>query len=216
MLIKPNSLRAVLAAGVCALALLFGAAPQALAYQEVIAEIPIDCDRFEGDRRHDYSIEILGGEADVPMPEVDRITVADGESGAFLIPIAEPGTYKYTVKEVIGLEDNVEYDTRVYDVTVFAANTENDELTYVVSATAAGTDEKPDRILFANGDGDDRSRATGDDNSDPNSRDGTGDNKGGGNGAFTGSGGITISALFLTVILLFVFKKRDDRDKNEQ
>lgn len=215
MLIKPNRLRAVLAAGVCTLTLLFGAAPQALAYQEVIAEIPIDCDKFEGDRRHDYSIEIQGGEADVPMPEVDRITVADGESGAFLIPIAEPGTYKYTVKEVIGLEDNVEYDTRVYDVTVFAANTENDELTYVVSATAAGTDEKPDRILFANGDGDDRSRATGDDNSGPQ-RGGTGDNEGGGNGAFTGSGGITISALFLTAILLFVFRKRDDRDKNEQ
>lgn len=214
MLLQLNRMRAVLAAGVCALALFCGSVPQAAAYAEVTAEIPIVCEEVSGDKAHDYRIEILGGEEDVPMPEDDHLTVAHGETGTFRIAIAEPGTYKYTVKEIIGDEEGVEYDTSVYDVTIFATNGENDELTYVVSAAVAGTDEKPDKIRFSNGTEEEEHHSADEDNSQPE-RDGTGDNDDPNGNAFTGSGGITVSALFLTLILLFVFRKRDNKDDNE-
>ena len=42
------------------------------------------------------------------------------------------------------------YDERVYDVYVCVVNDANNELTYTVSVTLAGSATKPDKIAFAN------------------------------------------------------------------
>ena len=202
-------IRVLLAAGIGTL-MIFGVPVfRAAAYEEITAEIPVACDRLQdAEQEHQYEITILGDDELTPMPEDPNITVKGGESGAFEIAIAEPGTYKYTVSEVVGGDEYIDYDRRIYDITVFVTNTENDELSCIVSATAAGTDVKPDKIRFADGGGGTGSRRSDEDNSGAQGGDSSSPDNG---NAFTGSGGITAAALFAALIFLIVFRKRDSR-----
>ena len=209
-------LTACFGGALCALLLLcFSAAFQAQAYEAITAEIPVTCDKIEDlDGEHDYELSILEDDGLTPKPDNDHLTVKAGGSGAFTISIAEPGTYKYTVKELDTGDEDVKLDNRIYDITVFVTNTEEDGLMCIVAATVAGTDEKPDHIRFSNGAAEGRKRDTGEDSSEaaPPQDTSSPDN---GN-AITGSGGITAFALFSALILLIVFMKRSDREKTQE
>ncbi len=121
---------------------------RALAYVTLEAEIPVSCLNITDDKAHTYKIKIESENNYSPAPKSDTLEVTEDGTGKFEIEISEPGTFVYRVYEQPGDDPEIEYDSSEYDVTVFVEDVSSDVLRYAVSATAAGTDEKPDKIEF--------------------------------------------------------------------
>lgn len=86
-----------------------------------------------------------------PMPERDTLRLTGTESGKFSpIAYSKPGTYHYTVCQVIGDTNGYVYDDTVYDLDVYVTTDDSGSLDAVIWAYEAGDSEKTDEILFTN------------------------------------------------------------------
>lgn len=119
-------------------------------YAPVTVQVPVYCEKVNNDSKAVYQIRMECADKNKPKPAADTITVDGAKTGTFEITVSEPETLKYTVSQIKGSAGDVTYDERVYDVYVCVVNDANNELTYTVSVTLAGSATKPDKLLFAN------------------------------------------------------------------
>lgn len=121
----------------------------ASAYEPVNAVIAVEGIKFSDSNSHMYDIVIESLDNFAPVPESDRLFITGSGAGVFNLEITEPGTYVYKIYERPGNDINIIYDYAVYSVTVFAANAEDDSLTYSVSVKEANSEYKSDNVIFA-------------------------------------------------------------------
>ena len=119
-------------------------------YVPVTVQVPVYCEKVNNDSKAVYEIHMERADSNTPKPVAETITVDAAKTGMFEITVSEPGNLKYTVSQIKGSAGDVMYDERVYDVYVWVVNDANNELTYTVSVTLAGSATKPDKIAFAN------------------------------------------------------------------
>ena len=119
-------------------------------YVPVTVQVPVYCEKVNNDSKAVYEIHMERADSNTPKPVAETITVDAAKTGMFEITVSEPGNLKYTVSQIKGSAGDVMYDERVYDVYVCVVNDANNELTYTVSVTLAGSATKPDKIAFAN------------------------------------------------------------------
>lgn len=122
----------------------------AQAYTPLKAEIPVFCQEVADPEVQVYQITIRPENEMTPVPDSGTLEVAENSTGRFEIEITEPGTYRYQIAETAGSVSGVQYDERVYEVTVFVENGPEDTLVCAVTAGIAGSDEKAGQILFQN------------------------------------------------------------------
>ncbi|MBR6107547.1 MAG: hypothetical protein IKQ39_06025 [Oscillospiraceae bacterium] len=125
-----------------------GAVCSAAGYEPVQAEIPVACVVENSQREHTFRIEMESVSANCPTPSPDTLTVSEGKTEQFTVTLDEPGTFLYRVFEISGTDDSFEYDTTVYNVTVYAEQDGDGSLIWAVSAKIEGSDKKPERIEF--------------------------------------------------------------------
>ncbi|MBR1382529.1 MAG: hypothetical protein IJ555_01760 [Ruminococcus sp.] len=141
------------AAAIC-LALLFCvmlSAAAASAYEaKTNARIPVSCLKVSDESDQIYTIKIETESSQAPAPRSDILSISEDGTAYFEIDITEPGTFDYTVYELRGDDEAIEYDSSVYNVTLFVENGPDGELIYNVIAGKAGEDTKHDSIDFYN------------------------------------------------------------------
>ena len=185
----------------------------------VLAFIGVDCADFDYDSDRQYIVAIEGEERYAPEPINEEIIVNPGGKGEFRLLLTEPGNYHYLVYEKPGASKKIEYDDRVYEITVFVTQNASGELDYVVTACNAETGDKPDSIEFLNkvdskGDGPtptvtpDPGESDSSSHSESNVK--TGDE--------SNMGFLIIMAVVMVVvfIILFFLRKKDDNDENDK
>ena len=118
------------------------------AYDTLTAEIPVHCMTAEPLTDHVYEIRMEPDGSGMPEPEQTALQIEAGAVTAFMVPLTEPGTYKYRIYEEAGSLPDVTYDSTVYLVMVFAENGADDTLRYAVSA-AEESGSKAEEICFA-------------------------------------------------------------------
>ena len=124
-------------------------------YQPLTVDIRFEC--MEKTELTDgiYRIVIRAGDTLSPAPEQDRAEVKGGK-GSFRITVTEPGSYVYQVRQEKGKDSDTVYDSRVYEVHILVMNKDTvpvgdtPELVYTMSVNYAGTDEKPEKMVFQN------------------------------------------------------------------
>ena len=126
-----------------------------MAYESVDVDIKVDVSKDSGDD-YDNKIVIEAMKNTSPMPANGSLNdgkmtldIKDNTSGEFKIAFDEPGEYEYKVYEVKGKNKNIEYDTKVYHVTVYVMDN-NGKLEYALSLKVEGVNSKPDKIQFVN------------------------------------------------------------------
>lgn len=119
-------------------------------YNTSIVEIPVECTVMKYFKDYEYKIVIEPQNENSPLPEESVITVPNGTFGFFRININEPDTFKYKIYEEIPEEKNknINYDRRVYTLTVFVTDKGNNELLYSFSANRDDEDAKTAKISF--------------------------------------------------------------------
>ena len=120
----------------------------ALAYETLRVNIPVNCLAVYGNSTHTYELRIRTENESSPEPVSDHLTVTEESTGAFEIDLTEPGTYYYSIYEAAGSDSSIQYDSSSYTVAVFAENNESDGLRCAITAYMAGTDSKTDEIAF--------------------------------------------------------------------
>ncbi len=123
---------------------------QAAGCRTIRVEIPVFCRDVQTSSRGVYDIVIEPEDELAPAPESGQLRVKNGETEEFYIPADEPGTYLYRIYQQPGDEQNVQYDTSVYAVSVFVVNDDQGGLNCSVSARVNGRKEKPDQVEFCN------------------------------------------------------------------
>lgn len=118
--------------------------------QEIEAEIPVSCVQLPERKDYVYSIMMEADNMNFPRPKNEYLQLMDGETGNFQIDITEPGTYLYKIYQKQGKEQEIEYDSSVYLVTVFVVDDQKEGLIYSVSAKIDGKNNKPDELKFCN------------------------------------------------------------------
>ena len=102
-----------------------------------------------------YRINISPEDDVAPLPDETKVLVTEG-TGSFHVEISEPGTYSYLVYQEKGDDPDMVYDDTRYEIHLFVTDKgiETDdssiEMTSVITVNYAGTDDKPDRLAFAN------------------------------------------------------------------
>ncbi len=142
---------AVITAAVCLLSAFFCVfgAFDSYAYETMNALIPVSLSEDSAGEQV-YTIMLEAETAGVPMPESVSLSLANEESGFFEIPLTEPGTYNYLVYELEGGDELIDYDTRVYGVTLFVEDNGEGALVYTVVANANDSAAKSEQIEFRN------------------------------------------------------------------
>ena len=135
---------------VCLLSLLFCpfCGLSAEAYEKERVDIPVMCLDVEDLDEHIYNIVIDTEDPFAPVPLSDTLSINENGRGFFEIDIDEPGTFVYTVYEQKGDELDIDYEERVYTITLYVETNENDELLYAVSAAVDGVNVKSEEISF--------------------------------------------------------------------
>ena len=100
------------------------------AYRTIQAEVPVSCIRISGNDNNSYDIFMEADDSAAPMPRNDHLHMSLNENESFVIDITEPGTYKYKVYQLQGDKEDIQYDSRVYSVTVFVSTDKSDDLLY--------------------------------------------------------------------------------------
>lgn len=90
-------------------------------------------------------IESVNG---APLPEITEIE--DIADGVFTILYDEPGDYKYQIYQKIGADENITYDTTVYNVHVSVFTSDNGDLYSVVTLSIGGDEHKAENVCFKN------------------------------------------------------------------
>ena len=86
-----------------------------------------------------------------PMPKATLLEILNHHTDAFEIEISEPGTFSYQIYEKTGDYLDVQYDSRIYHITVFVTQDDNDHLQYSVTVSETETDSKADSVQFQDG-----------------------------------------------------------------
>ncbi|SEL10157.1 pilin isopeptide linkage domain-containing protein [Ruminococcus sp. YRD2003] len=135
---------------VCLLSLwvFFSVRTDAFAYEAINVTIPVDCFTVYGDNTHTYEVKIEPKNEEAPKPVSDSLNISEDGTGTFDISITEPGTYIYNIYEVAGSNENIQYDSSSYTVTVYAENAEDGGLRYSITACSTGSDSKAESIAF--------------------------------------------------------------------
>lgn len=109
--------------------------------------------QLEGDVPSDaeeYSF-VLEGEEGVPLPDRNMVTIiGEGTASFSEIVFVEPGTYRYTARELVGSSEGCSYDPSVYDVEVQVTTDDEGNLSAAVWAVKQGETCKSEEILFVN------------------------------------------------------------------
>lgn len=95
-------------------------------------------------------VAVMTSEEGAPAPEATELHLADGEKGAFVIPIAEPGNYDYTAQVKDEGKPNVTYDKTVYTIAVAAFVKDDGTLGATVVLYDRETGKKPEAVSFVN------------------------------------------------------------------
>ncbi|MBR5166393.1 MAG: hypothetical protein IKW87_12695 [Ruminococcus sp.] len=127
---------------------LFGGA-DASAYENVLAEIPVSCSA-DSVAEQVYTINLEAVTKGAPMPERASVELTKDEQECFGIPLTEPGTFSYRIYQIKGSNEYIDYDTKVYGVTLFVENDGEDGLLYSLVADADGNGSKSESIEFCN------------------------------------------------------------------
>ena len=119
-------------------------------YNTSTVEIPVECTVMKYFKDYEYQIAIEPQNENSPLPEESVITVPNGTMGFFRININEPDTFTYKIYEEIPEEKNknINYDRRVYTLTVFVTDKGNRELLYSFSADRDDENAKTAKISF--------------------------------------------------------------------
>ncbi len=135
---------------VCLLSLfvLLSGTQAAFAYETVSVNIPVNCLEVYGNRTHTYDLRMESADEESPEPVRDILTMTEDSTGAFEIDLTEPGTYHYSIYEIAGSDADIRYDSRRYNLTVYAENNESGGLVCSIIAYSAGADRKAERIAF--------------------------------------------------------------------
>ena len=143
-------IKILIPAFVCLLSLfvLLSGTQSVYAYETIRVNIPVDCLEVYGNNTHTYELKIESENKNSPMSVNDTLTIAEDCSGAFEIELTEPGTYYYSIYEVAGNDENIQYDSSRYSITVYTENTEGGGLRYTITACRAGADSKAESIAF--------------------------------------------------------------------
>lgn len=126
--------------------------PPAYAAESAALQLEIDLD-ITGDapasaESFTFVLEAVG---DAPMPENHRVTITGTGIGSFSsITYTDPETYHYTVRQEAGQAEGYVYDGTVYDLTVQVTTSDTGALKTAVWASARGSTQKTDQILFTN------------------------------------------------------------------
>ena len=135
---------------VCILSFFISADAFAVDYGTVRVEIPVNTGWLTAEKpnpTHNYRIKITALTDRAPVPEEDVITIIEGDSGSFHIPVIEPGTFRYRVYEEDRDRPNINADFSVYDVSIYAEVTPEEPLSTAVTITRNHV-AKPDDIFF--------------------------------------------------------------------
>ena len=119
-------------------------------YDPVTVQIPVYCDKVNGEPKATYEIHLEKLNDKDPDPVKDIITVDASKVGYYELTLTEPETVTYRVYQQKGTAGSIKYDDKVYEVSVCVVNDSNDKLVYTVSVTLAGSATKPDHIGFTN------------------------------------------------------------------
>lgn len=139
------------AVSIAALCLLSALTPLSVnAYEAVNAKIPVSCLDAANGRRHTYTIKMEPENEYCPAPVSDTLEITEAESSFFELDITEPGTFNYKIYEFPGQSTDIQYDTNVYNITVYTVIDSNDELNYSIIAHTGENDSKSGEIVFEN------------------------------------------------------------------
>ena len=119
------------------------------AYDTVCARIPVNCCEFTEAADLEYIIKIEAETQGAPVPEKDVLEIDEDGTGFFDISITEPGTFRYNVFEIAGIDKNIRYDDKNYTVTVFVEHGAEGGLVYSVIANGL-ENSKSENIEFRN------------------------------------------------------------------
>ena len=107
----------------------------------------------------------------IPVRTNEKMTLsikgdAEGEyaitgQGEIEVTMELPGTYRYELSQVKGMDPKTTYDSTVYEITVFVEDAEG-TLQAAVSADEQGKTEKPTELRFVNRNNDPDVPSTGD------------------------------------------------------
>ena len=132
----------ILIPGVMGLA---GGVPVSAAETDVEVSIPVTVKEVAG------TVVMEAEESDAPLPEQTELQIGTDENQKFgPIRYSEPEDYHYKIYQRTGNEENVIYDTTVYEVTVRVTNSDAGELEAVVWCRKDGEESKSDQIIFSN------------------------------------------------------------------
>ncbi len=140
------------AAAVCLLSFVFvfAGGTSASAYESFTAEVPVSC-FFDADNiTGAYTIAIEAVTSITPEPVPGELIISDSGYDSFGLVISEPGTFIYRVYEVEGDDPGVDYDRRVYTLTLFVENDDDGGLRYAITAALEGSDDKVEQVDFRN------------------------------------------------------------------
>lgn len=119
-------------------------------YDPVTVQIPVYCDKVNGEPKATYEIHLEKINDKDPDPVTDIITVDASKVGYYELTLTEPETVTYRVYQQKGTAGSIKYDDKVYEVSVCVVNDSNDKLSYTVSVTLSGSATKPDHVGFTN------------------------------------------------------------------
>ena len=132
----------ILIPGVMGLA---GGVPVSAAETDVEVSIPVTVKEASG------TVVMEAEESDAPLPEQTELQIGTDENQKFgPIRYSEPEDYHYKIHQRTGNEENVIYDTTVYEVTVRVTNSAAGELEAAVWCQKDSEEEKSDQITFFN------------------------------------------------------------------
>ena len=119
-------------------------------YHTSTIEIPVECTVMKYFKDYEYRIVIEPQNENAPLPEETIITVANGSFGVIRISVNEPDTFTYKIYEEIpeNKNKNINYDRRVYTLTVFVTDKGNNDLLYSFSAKRNDESAKTASIVF--------------------------------------------------------------------
>ena len=90
---------------------------------EIPVEIVLNGSVF--DAKDDFTVQITAVTEDAPMPAESTVKITGAGSASFQMEYPELGVFSYTVKQVAGSADYIEYDEAEYKLTVYVVRAED-------------------------------------------------------------------------------------------
>ena len=114
----------------------------------VIARIPVSC--IGVNTAEEFQFIIIADSSEYQTVLKDTVFLKNEEMDCFETSYTYPGTYRYTVKQIIGSNDDMIYDETSYEVVVYVTSDEEGILYAQPIIFKEGDNEKLESILFIN------------------------------------------------------------------